>query len=487
MPRSQRLSPYPADEGPPVERPEKEDPDAKYTRTALAAFKKAKEGNFRGDNVLYREKDADGTARTILLLTLPEGGKQRVLIRSATVESPAYRAYMEGQPGRLEAHASLFREAVGPRPDPLTSFRKAADYLRLRSGYLEAQYQRDMAAAPERYMEKPVRLGHFAEGLAVEGILRHDEARKEGGDNVAQFLVDDIFPHVPLVKTANMILIIQEKQLRGIHVGAWSYLEVGLSFVDDVMTVAPGIGWGAGALGKVGRVGVWVTRLQKTKGGGLLIRLNEGSRLGRLLDVAKTASSSELVVGVSDLATPTRSGQNVARFARRVGSKEPPPHPLLQRWITEYHEEYARTMIPEDISALVRQIEAYRGPQGQKYVVKTAALGPLDASSEGRLINLPTQTRQWIALEEWYHSRGKLEGFLKDEIEAIKKSLPVAKKPPGYKGQFPKKIYREDAAKEIAVKEHILKNHGDLLTQADRTFIENQLAVLREWGVLYGY
>jgi len=174
-------------------------------------------------------------------------------------------------------------------------------------------------------------------------------------------------------------------------------------------------------------------------------------------------------------------------FTTKMGGKEPPPYPLLENYIQNYRESWMQSMSAEDVTGLIQQIEGYRGAVGQRYRVLVQNIGVLDASSNGATMIISTQTRKWVLLEEWYHSRGKLERFLSEDIEGIVKTLPTKKFPPAFTGKFPVKIRRTDAAQEIAVKEYILRNHADLLSEADRAFLESQVQVLRSWGTLYGY
>lgn len=153
------------------------------------------------------------------------------------------------------------------------------------------------------------------------------------------------------------------------------------------------------------------------------------------------------------------------------------PHPKLEAYIEWYKNHYAREMLPENVEDVIAAIKA-GGYQVQR--------GPW-AFNQGKLVNVPDQTRKWIAYEEWYHARVGNEGFLKDEIAALKKALPERVFPPGYKGKFGKEARPGRAAEEIAIKEYILKNHANLLDDADRFFLENQIKVMRVWGVYYGY
>ena len=177
-----------------------------------------------------------------------------------------------------------------------------------------------------------------------------------------------------------------------------------------------------------------------------------------------------------------------AKMAGKMGKKRPPHLPEVENRIAAYKDAWLQTMQAEDITDLVKEIEKYKGPTNQRYIVRIdASRGVMEAESSGRYIMLPSTTRKWVVLEEWYHSRQATEGFLKEEVEAILRTLPKKKEVPGSKAAYPFKINRLDPAKEIAAKEYILKNNADVLNEADRVFLKNQIKTLREWGTLYGY
>jgi hypothetical protein len=88
---------------------------------------------------------------------------------------------------------------------------------------------------------------------SVEAILKMRNARQQAAmQQQAADLVWEAMRYVPLVKTAQLIVLMQEKERRGEPITDGDYFALGMSFLDDVATVGPGIysiGKGAGLFG----------------------------------------------------------------------------------------------------------------------------------------------------------------------------------------------------------------------------------------------
>jgi hypothetical protein len=109
-----------------------------------------------------------------------------------------------------------------------------------------------------------------------------------------------------------------------------------------------------------------------------------------------------------------------------------------------------------------------------------------------KVLEIAGQNRRSVVMEEFYHLKVKYEGFLRSEINAIKKTMPLEKIPAG--STAPIQLDRARAAEEIAIKQYILDNPQDILDRSriilspsDISYFKDQIAVLREWGVAFGY
>src|SRR5262249_45369502 len=88
-------------------------------------------------------------------------------------------------------------------------------------------------------MEVPTTFAHYGGKMAGQGVLRMQQVKAE--TNLAEVLAEDVFPVLPLLKTANMVVILGGKSDRGEGVSAGEVRGVLISFGDDVLTVGPGV------------------------------------------------------------------------------------------------------------------------------------------------------------------------------------------------------------------------------------------------------
>lgn len=156
--------------------------------------------------------------------------------------------------------------------------------------------------------------------------------------------------------------------------------------------------------------------------------------------------------------------------------------PELEARVQAYHAEFEKSMVGESLDQLAKDFQKagyHINRSGRTFQFK------------GESIYVPRSVpgRQWQALEEFYHAEVKLgkvnKDFLKSEIAAIEKTLPESVKLPG-SNQIAV-IDRAHAAEEIAIKEHILKTNANILSEADKTYLRNQIEHIRQWGVEFGY
>jgi hypothetical protein len=156
------------------------------------------------------------------------GGNQKVKVLGggAKVSNPAYNAYVKQRGEQLRLFA-------GAMPDVLRSFGELPAYFDRRAAFNRKQPWQP----PPEELELPAGVGYYGAQAPLEQILKLHET--QGERSVSQVFVADVFPIIPIVKTANGLLILNDKVKAGDYIRVGDVVGVVVSFADDVLLLAP--------------------------------------------------------------------------------------------------------------------------------------------------------------------------------------------------------------------------------------------------------